>query len=53
MKCCCYKCKTEVPASVQDHFTASTGIILCEKCSIGVEPCSDRTKQWLIDNERK
>jgi hypothetical protein len=37
----CYSCHKEVS---KNHFTASDGKILCEKCSEDVEPCTDRQK---------
>jgi hypothetical protein len=37
----CYECNTKVG---QQHFTAHDGRILCDKCSIGVKPCTDRQK---------
>lgn len=48
MKCSCYVCKVEVKDSVEEHFTSYEGKILCDSCSIGVEPCSDRIKQMLM-----
>lgn len=53
MKCSCYKCNkegryTEVPESIEEHFTAHDGRILCTSCCKGVEPCSDRIKKLLI-----
>jgi hypothetical protein len=37
----CYICNAKVG---QQHFTAHDGRILCEKCSEGVKPCTDRQK---------
>lgn len=53
IKCSCHSCGCEVPAGVENHFTADDGRILCGKCSVGVKPCSDRIKQILISKERE
>ncbi len=37
----CYECSQTVP---RVHFTAHDGRILCNKCSVGVKPCTDRQK---------
>jgi hypothetical protein len=37
----CYECKEIVGPQ---HFTSHDGRILCDKCSEGVKPCSDRQK---------
>jgi len=47
MKCCCYECGKEVLKGVDNHFTSEDGRILCEKCSQGVEPCTERIKKIL------
>ncbi|WBW97589.1 hypothetical protein [Oceanirhabdus sp. W0125-5] len=42
----CYECGVAVP---KEHFTAENGVILCEECSQGVKPCSDRKKFLITD----
>jgi len=49
----CHKCGVEVPRDIEKHFTAEDGRILCDKCSIGEEPCSERTKKILIEYEEE
>lgn len=45
----CYECGVEVPEDIGKHFIAQDGRILCDKCSEGVEPCSDEIKKKLIE----
>lgn len=45
LKYACNKCKKEVG---KKHFTAEDGRILCNECSQGVKPCSERI-QKIID----
>jgi len=52
-KCGCASCFVEVPREVEKHFTAKDGRILCEKCSVGVEPCSARIKEVLLKIEKE
>ncbi|WP_238907566.1 hypothetical protein [Clostridium sp. YIM B02506] len=47
MKCACYVCGIEVEESIQEHFTSKDGRILCDKCSEGIEPCSNEVKRIL------
>ena len=51
--CSCNKCGTVVSPMVRNHFVSIDGRILCDKCSIGVEPCSDKTKKSLIEYQEK
>jgi len=53
MKCSCYKCGIEVPEGVENHFISEDGIILCNKCSVGVKPCNDKVKRLLIEIEKE
>ena len=53
IKCSCYKCGSEVPSSVEEHFTSADGRILCDRCCVGVEPINEKTKDLLIQLERK
>lgn len=48
MKCACYVCGIEVQESIQEHFTSKDGRILCDKCSEGIEPCSNEMKSILL-----
>jgi len=38
IKCGCHTCNIEVGPI--EHFTSKDGRILCEKHSMGIEPCS-------------
>lgn len=45
--CSCYECGAEVPKGIDNHFTAEDGRILCENCSVGVEPCTERIRNII------
>lgn len=51
--CSCNKCGSVVPPEIKNHFVAIDGRILCEKCSIGVAPCSIEIKESLIKYQEK
>ena len=51
--CCCNKCKTSVSRSRMYHFIAEDGRILCNKCSEGAEPTSEKTLKELIEEEKR
>lgn len=48
--CSCYVCHKKVPS---EHFISVDGRILCDDCSVGVEPCSDDIKNKLIEVSKK
>ncbi len=50
IKCGCHTCNIEVDPI--EHFTAEDGRMLCEKHSIGVEPCSKRFKNYIKMREK-
>lgn len=52
MRCICNKCRVEVSRSIEKHITAEDGRILCNKCSVGVEHCSDRIKKLLTELDK-
>ncbi|MEG0368299.1 MAG: hypothetical protein RR585_15750 [Coprobacillus sp.] len=46
MKYHCYNCKSKIEESVR--FIEESGKVLCEVCSIGTTPCTDRDR-FIID----
>jgi hypothetical protein len=53
MQYICYKCKKEISNDIKKRFIAEDGICLCEKCSVGVVPCSLELREKLIKLEEK
>lgn len=49
--CSCYVCGVKVPSS--EHFISADGRILCDYCSVGVEPCSDDIRNKLLEYAKK
>lgn len=49
----CYECGKEVSSDINKRFIAKDGRCLCEKCSVGVAPLSERMRKILIDLEKK
>ena len=48
INCSCNKCGAIVSPQVKFHFISKDGRILCDSCSIGMEPCSDKVKRSLL-----
>jgi DNA-directed RNA polymerase subunit RPC12/RpoP len=53
MQYICYKCGKIISDDINKRFIAEDGVCLCEKCSVGVAPCSERIRKILIDLEEK
>ncbi|WP_415314224.1 hypothetical protein [Clostridium perfringens] len=51
MKCVCSQCGKEVPYSILEHFTGSDGLIYCDSCYEGVEPCSEHDRNLIAKYE--
>lgn len=49
----CYKCKSKISNDIRKRFIAENGVCLCEKCSIGMSPCSASVRKKLIELELK
>jgi len=51
IKCGCHTCNIEVGPI--EHFTSKDGRILCEKHSMGIEPCSEVLKNYIKISTKK
>lgn len=52
MEYACYKCGEKISSDINKRFIAKSGECLCEKCSVGVPPCSKRIRNMLIDLDK-
>lgn len=53
MQYVCYKCKTKISNDIRKRFISENGQCFCNKCSVGVAPCSDSVRKKLIELEVK